>query len=386
MRKHLWASILFAGLLCAGGCAAPDRLHAVPASLTGSLDFAHVARSRFSLDDTAALTEEIRWALSTRPNTERNIDLLALSGGQEDGAFGAGLLTGWSEHGNRPKFTIVTGTSTGALTAPFAFLGTDYDGALEAMYTKTNIKDIISKRYLVAAITDDAMMDSSPLYRTISRYLTEDVLNRIAFEYRTGRLLLISTTNLDSGKLVIWNVGAIAASDNPRRLDLTRKIILASAAVPGLFPPVMLDAKLKDGTHQEMHVDGGTVSQVFLYPPQLDMRQIIDAVRPQSKTTAYIIRNGLVSPPPAEVPRQTLEIAQRAIETMISSTAVGDLYRIYSTTKRDDIGFKLAIMGEDFTEPYTTRFDLRYMRELYRYGHMKGAMGYPWQPSPPGFN
>ena len=167
--------------------------------------------------------------------------LLAISGGGEEGAFGAGLLVGWSEHGGRPQFNIVTGTSAGALAAPFAFLGSDFDWALERMYTTTIEQDVATKRFLVEAVTGDALMDSAPLYRMITRYIDDRILGRIAEEYGKGRLLLISTTNLDLGKLVIWNIGAIAASDHPRRLEVVRKIILASAAVPGIFPPVMID-------------------------------------------------------------------------------------------------------------------------------------------------
>jgi len=354
--------------------------------MSATLAFERVARTRFIGDETNALAAEIRWSLAQHALTSpTSINILALSGGQEDGAFGAGLLAGWSQHGGRPIFNIVTGTSTGALAAPFAFLGRDYDGALEAMYTKTRASDILDKRYLVAAITDDAMMDSAPLFRTICRYLTQEVLERIAVEYRKGRLLLVSTANLDTSKLVIWNIGAIAASDNPDRLTLVRRIILASAAVPGIFPPVMIDADLKDGPRQEMHVDGGTVAQVFLYPPSVDMKRILSEVAPKTSVTAYVIRNGMVSPPPAEVERRTLPIAQRAIETMIANAALGDLYRIYATTGRDGVSFNLALIGDDFTEPYTTKFGYRYMLQLFRYGRMKGAMGYPWQHAPPGF-
>lgn len=385
VREFAIAAAAAIATVCAS-CAGPERLHAVPSSLSGSLAFMHVDHTRFTDEDTEALSDEIRWALAEQSHRgDRTIDVLALSGGQEDGAFGAGLLVGWSEHGDRPNFAIVTGTSTGAMAAPFAFLGRSYDWALEAMYTKTQASEILSKRYLVAAITDDAMMDSAPLYRTICRYMTQEVLDRIGAEYRKGRLLLLSTANLDNSKLVIWNIGAIAASNNPDRLDLVRKIILASAAVPGLFPPVMINVALSDGQHQEMHVDGGTAAQVFLYPPSLDMKRIIADVAPKSRASAYVIRNGMATPPPAEVERRTLPIAQRAIETMIANAAVGDLYRIYATSGRDGIAFNLALIGKDFTEPYTTRFDHRYMVQLFRYARMKGAMGYPWQHSPPGF-
>lgn len=313
------------------------------------------------------------------------VTFLALSAGQEDGAFGAGLLVGWSQHGGRPEFQIVTGTSTGALAAPFAFLGPEFDWALEAMYTRTGVDDIVDARFLVAAVNNDAMMDTAPLARTIAKYLSQRVLQRIAVEYGKGRLLLISTTNLDTGKLVIWNIGAIAASENPDRLELVRKIILASAAVPGLFPPVMIDATLKDGRYQEMHVDGGTVAQMFLYPPSLDMAAIIKPFTKKARPIAYIIRNGRVSPEPEEVERGTLQIAGRAVTTMIASNAVGELYRIYTTTQRDRIDFNVALIEDDFTEPYRLRFDHGYMSKLFAYGLAKGIAGYAWQTTPPGF-
>lgn len=387
MRLAGLAFIVAAQLMLAG-CAS-DRYSAVPSALAGDLTFAQVENARFAGEDVAALRVEVERAFARRRShagAASPVTFLALSAGQEDGAFGAGLLVGWSEHGGRPEFQIVTGTSTGALAAPFAFLGSEFDWALEAMYTKTGVDDIVDARYLVAAVNNDAMMDTEPLARTIAKYLSQRVLQRIAEEYGKGRLLLISTTNLDSGKLVVWNIGAIAASENPDRLELVRKIILASAAVPGLFPPVMIDATLKDGRHQEMHVDGGTVSQMFLYPPSLDMAAIIKTfAKRKERPGAYIIRNGRVSPQPEEVERRTLQIAGRAITTMIASNAVGELYRIYTTTQRDHIDFKLALIEDDFAEPYKLRFDHGYMSKLFAYGRAKGVAGYAWQTVPPGY-
>jgi len=369
------------------GCAS-DRYSAVPSALAGDLTVAQVENARFAGADVASMRMEFERAFARRRSQARSaspIRFLALSSGQEDGAFGAGLLVGWSQHGGRPEFQIVTGTSTGALAAPFAFLGPEFDWALEAMYTKTGADDIVDARFLVAAINNDAMMDTEPLARTIAKYLSQRILQRIAEEYAKGRLLLISTTNLDSGKLVVWNIGAIAASENPHRLELVRKIILASAAVPGLFPPVMIDATLKDGRYQEMHVDGATVSQMFLYPPSLDMAEILKPFATKVRPAAYIIRNGRVSPEPEEVERGTLQIAGRAITTMIASNAVGELYRIYTTTQRDRIDFNVALIEDDFKVPYTQRFDHDYMSKLFAYGLAKGVAGYAWQTTPPGF-
>jgi hypothetical protein len=364
------------------GCAANARLDALPSG-SGAVSFVRIDNARFDGDDGEALKEEI-WQSLTREWPKLSNNLLALSGGQEDGAFGAGLLVGWSARGDRPSFKIVTGTSTGALAAPFAFLGSEYDWALKKIYTQTRPNDVIAgTRFLLSAVNNEALMDNGPLAHSIEKYLDARILDRIAQEYEKGRLLLISTTNLDTGKLAIWNIGAIAASGHPRRLELIRKVILASAAIPGLFPPVMIDVLLDQAKHQEMHVDGGTVSQVFLYPPSLRLGNILhreDADRP----TAYIIRNGRASPPPEKVERRTLAIAGRAIETMIASNGVGDLYRIYTTTQRDGIEFNLALIGEDFKVPYAGPYDATYMAKLFAYGFRRGQVGYDWQKMPPG--
>lgn len=369
--------------VCLGGCGTPARLDALPSG-AGAVSFLQIANARFEGDDGEALKQEI-WQSLTREWPKLSNNLLALSGGQEDGAFGAGLLVGWSVHGGRPQFKIVTGTSTGALAAPFAFLGSEYDWALKKIYTETQSADVVtSKRFLLSAVNNEALMDSGPLSQSIAKYLDIKILDRIGEEYEKGRLLLVSTTNLDTGRLVIWNIGAIAASGHPRRLELVRKIILASAAIPGLLPPVMIDVLLDQLKHQEMHVDGGTVSQVFLYPPSLRLGNILrkdDASRPK----AYIIRNGRVSPQPEKVERKTLAIAGRAIETMIASNGVGDLYRIYTIAQRDRIDFNLALIGDDFKQPYTAPFERGYMTKLFEYGLQKGRMGYVWQKVPPGF-
>ena len=366
------------------GCGSLARLDALPSG-AGAVSFLRIANARFDGDGGEDLKQEI-WQSLTRELPRLSNNLLALSGGQENGAFGAGLLVGWSERGSRPQFKIVTGTSTGALAAPFAFLGSEYDWALKKIYTETRPRDVVgAKKFLLSAVNSDALMDNAPLFQSIVKYLDAKILDRIAQEYEKGRLLLVSTTNLDTGKMVIWNIGAIAASGHPRRLDLVRKIVLASAAIPGLFPPVMIDVLLDQEKHQEMHVDGGTVSQVFLYPPSLQLGNVLGREDDGARPTAYIIRNGRASPTPEKIERQTLAIAGRAIETMIASNGVGDLYRIYTTAQRDRIDFNLAMIGDDFTQPYTTSFDHAYMVKLFEYGLRKGRDGYVWQKVPPGF-
>lgn len=152
----------------------------------------------------------------------RPVALLAISGGGPNGAFGAGLLNGWSDAGNRPAFTMVTGISTGALIAPFAFLGPAYDAQLKAIYTGVSTKDILKERSKLQIITGDAAASTEPLKALIAKYVDQAMLFAIAEQYRQGRSLLIGTTNLDAARPVIWNVGRIAASGDPKALELVR--------------------------------------------------------------------------------------------------------------------------------------------------------------------
>ena len=387
---------LFAALLALGACSHPERGPAVPDEATWRAEIPGIPNARFRPAERgpAAMEmglESIRRERAHLAETGGDPDglppvyALAVSGGGEDGAFGAGLLVGWTEAGTRPEFKLVTGVSTGALTAPFAFLGPEYDDELEAVYTQLTPDDIFEERGLTAALFDDAMSDTAPLRRTIRRYADEEMLRRIAEEYRKGRLLLIASTDIDARQAVVWNIGAIAESGAPGALDLFHHILVASAAVPGVFPPVMIDVEVDGRPYQEMHVDGGAVSQVFGYPRSVDMRQAeeLGIVRDR---TMYIIRNSRLDADWASTDRQTLSIAGRAISSLIHSEGVGDLQRMYLVAQRDGVGYNLAFIGDEFDVPLEEPFDQTYMRALFAYGRDLGRNGYPWHHVPPGYH
>jgi len=313
------------------------------------------------------------------------VQLLSVSGGGENGAFGAGLLCGWSEQGSRPAFDLVTGVSTGALTAPFAYLGSNYDSQLRAVYTELTPSRVLVSRRFTAALWDDALTDNSPLFKTISEYLNEDMQTDLAKAYGQGRLLLIGSTDLDAQQPVIWNVGAIAASGHPRALDTIRRLLLASAAIPAAFPPSMIDVTLDGKSYQEMHVDGGAFAQAFLYPAGITQKRRERMVRGDKTVvpaTAYVIRNGRLDPEWATVERRTIGIAGRAIATMIAASGLNDVLRMYSTTQRDGVGFNLAYIGSDFTRVLPEPFDPDYMRALFDYGYQRARRGYDWAKKP----
>jgi len=381
-------------LLLVQGCTYPSRVAAVPDNLTKKATVSRITNVRYWMDgDPKPLLREAVRAMGR----EREFLLrsghqgplpeaagLVVSGGGDNGAFGAGLLIGWTAAGNRPTFKIVTGVSTGALIAPFAFLGPDYDEQLKSVYTEVSAKDIFIMRSMLAALFHDGMADNGPLWKLIERHVNEEMLQAIAKEYQKGRLLFVLTTNLDAHRAVIWNMGAIAESGHPKALRLFRSILIASSAIPGAFPPVMIDVKVGDQRFQEMHVDGGAMAQAFMYPPSLrdDEEQIRFG---REKRKAYIIRNARLDTSWSSVERRTLNIAGRAISALIHTQGIGDLYQMYQISKRDGIDFNLAFISPDFKVEHKEPFDTNYMRKLFDYAYQLARKGYPWQKYPPGY-
>jgi predicted acylesterase/phospholipase RssA len=394
MPIPIWRKlILIAGAFQLGlaGCSTPGRLPAVPrASIpqasTGLGQVRYlVARETdtFAADAQAVLEKEKAWLASQGHSGELPpANFLAISGGGDNGAFGAGLLNGWTASGKRPEFKLVTGVSTGALIAPFAFLGPKYDYVLERVYTQTSADDIFKKRGMIKGFFSDAMADTSPLANLIASYVNQPLLDEIAAEYAKGRVLLVGTANLDSLEPVIWNMTAIAASKDPRSIELFRKILRASASIPGAFPPVMIDVDVNGTPFQEMHVDGGTMAQVFLFPPSITDSAMANIKR---KRVAYIIRNARLDADWASVERRTLSIAARAIGSLTTTQGIGDLYRIFATTQKEGMDFNLAYIPPSFDVPHTAEFDTNYMRQLYATGMQMAQHGYDWQKYPPGF-
>jgi predicted patatin/cPLA2 family phospholipase len=336
----------------------------------------------------AALQAE-KWAQvkATRPQLLRQahpqISFLAVSGGGSDGAFGAGLLVGWTARGNRPEFDIVTGVSTGALTAPFAFLGPRYDQALREVYTRYSTDQLIRKQPVRGLLGGEALASNAPLAAVIASYVDANFMHEVAEQHARGRRLLIGTTNLDAQRPVIWDMGRIASSGDPRALDLFRSVLLASAAIPGVFPPVYINVNVEGAVREEMHVDGGTTNQVFLLPTQIrsggmDAKLHISPVR-----KLYIIRNGRLDPEFKAVKASTLAIAGRSISTLIKTQGIGDLFQMYEFAKANRIDYNLAFIPGSFPDTSTEAFDTKYMSQLFELGFNLGKSGTAWKKTPP---
>ena len=311
------------------------------------------------------------------------IAMLAISGGGDNGAFAAGFLNGWTKEGTRPQFKLVTGVSTGALVAPFAFLGPAYDKKLKEFYTSISLKDIAKKRSILSVMTNDAMADNTPLKNLVKKIVDQDMLDAIATEYAKGRMLLVGTVDLDARRPVIWNITKIAASHRPGSLELARSLLIASSAIPATFPPVMINVEVGNKKYQEMHVDGNTAAQVFVYPAAVRLKDVAETVGVHRERKLYILRNARLDPEWAQVERRTLPIAAQAISTLIQYQGIGDLYRIYTVTRRDDIDFNLAYIPPTFKTPHKTEFDTVYMRALYDLAYSMAEKGYIWTKEPP---
>jgi len=310
---------------------------------------------------------------------------LAVSGGGSDGAFGAGLLVGWSEAGTRPKFDLVTGISTGALIAPFAFLGSEYDPQLKEVYTNYDANDIARKRPLLSALADASLADDSPMAHLIARYVTPDFIERVAAEHRKGRRLLIGTTHLDAQRPVIWDMGRIAIRNDENAINLFRKVMLASASIPGVFPPVLISVEQDGKVFDEMHVDGGVARQVFIFPTQFDPLTLDKQLKRSPTRRLFVIRNGRLNPEWQTVEPQLIKIAGRSISSLIKYQGRGDLDRMYVQSHSYKIDFNLASIPVSFTEREKDPFDLEYMNALFDVGYDLGRHGYHWQKQPPDF-
>lgn len=380
--------LCFILLLAVGGCAASlaytpvpevavDRAHVEGYTNIRTWGDVHPPDWDLAASAHAAAPDPSRAAVSS---AIRGNNYLALSGGGGDGAYGAGVLVGWTDTGTRPSFDIVTGVSTGALAAPFAFLGPAYDNTLKEVYTSFQTDDLGTPQVFSAVFGGPSLIDASGLERLLTLYVTNDLVDRIAQAHLRGRRLFVATTNVDAERQVVWDLGAIAASSNPDRVRLVRRILLASAAVPGVLPPVLIEVTVNGRTFQEMHADGGTVGQVFFV-----RRPASVALQSKSQATArlYVIRNGKIGPAWQATEPTILKIANRSLETLIKSQARGDIERLYAYAKSDGLTFHLASIPDTFSEKSEEPFDKAYMRSLFDLGFSEARRGYPWAEAPP---
>ncbi len=316
---------------------------------------------------------DLAGALPQLRGVGRRHDVLVLSGGGSDGAFGAGVLVGWSEAGTRPEFDVVTGVSTGALVAVLAFAGPAHDGTLRRAFTGVTRSQVYRKRGLVGLLRRGAIYDRRPLERMIAGIVDAPLLAQIAAAHARGRRLYVATTNLDDGTPTMWDMGAIAASPSPAAGELFRRVLLASSAVPGAFPPVYIQERAPLPT---MHVDGGVKTALLLRGFMLDAAGGDQAV--------WAIVNGHVGWRGAEAASGAgaRSIVGRAVAELLRSVTAGSLYNAYVITRRTRAAFNLAYLPDDVAELNPIEFDPVAMQALFDRGAAIGRGG-QWAKAPP---
>jgi hypothetical protein len=299
---------------------------------------------------------------------------LSLSAGGVDGAFGAGLLSGWSARGARPDFAVVTGVSAGALIAPYAFLGARYDDQLRTALTTITDADVFEDGQ-----TPASLLDTWPLRKLLEKRITPQLLADVAAEHRRGRRLFVATANLDAGRTTVWNMGAIAARGDDAALKLFRDVLLASASLPGIFPPVYFDVESNGHHFKEMHADGGTGGPFFVGPEswltgngsfRLPTHEL------------YVIVNGKLGPEFEVTPPNTLGVLGRAFSAAVKTGTRVEIAGAAAASRRDAITFKLAHIAESFDHPSRGLFDPDYVKALYDFGFRQAQTGEAFNDKP----
>jgi hypothetical protein len=316
-------------------------------------------------------------------------DYLAVSGGGSAGAFGSGILNGWTKQGTRPKFKVVTGVSTGALIAPFAFLGPEYDAQLKDAYTTIDPSKVFFLRGWISMLWQESLTDNAPFKELIAKHVDDKMLDRIAIEHANGRRLYVLTTDLDREQPVVWDMGAIASSKSKGRLELFRQVLLASTSVPAIFPPVYIDVTIDGKKRDEMHVDGGVFMQSFFIGNIIDLTKLAADAHPEWKKRAiqrlHVIRNGRIDPVSAEMKRGIGSIAGRSIATLMKVSGVNDLYRLYLGQVTGELDLYYVSLPVGYVPLSTEEFNQAEMIQEYDLGYDMASKGITWQRLPPGY-
>ncbi len=366
-------------LLSLGGCASPE-LARIPytASEAALAEIPGMPHVRFYADTSASVFD----SFTTRGAATQDISYLALSGGGADGAFGAGFLNGLTQSGRRPDFTIVSGVSTGALMAPFVFLGPSYDETLGSIYTGDLGSSLIKKANIVNAIFGNALVESDKLGHLVAQYITPEIVERVAAEHRKGRRLFVATTNLDSQRAVVWDLGAIAASGSPNAVPLFRQVVTASASIPSLFPPRLVSVEANGTAFKQMHVDGSTVQQIFVAPDDVLLGDREQRSFPRLRNL-YVLLNNKIEPTFAVTPNDTLSVGTRSLSTILRREVQTNVLASYTFARRHGVAFHLAAVPGTFDDTGSENFDADVMRRLYAYGLELGKSASPWDGAPP---
>ncbi|HEX7679908.1 MAG TPA: patatin-like phospholipase family protein [Thermoanaerobaculia bacterium] len=304
-----------------------------------------------------------------------SLDLLALSGGGAGGAFGAGALAGLTRRGERPRFEIITGVSAGAFIATFAFAGPAWDGPLEEALTGTEMSRVLQRRTLDVFFRP-SLYRGRPLARFIRHAVSEALLDAVAGEAAKGRLLLVATTDLDRQTMIIWNMSAIALDKSSAARELFRDIIVASASIPGIFPPVMIRIETDSGSFDEMHVDGGASVPFFVAP---EVAHIVPGQIPGlSGANLYVLMNTQLGGVPDTVPERLGPVVARSFTAVLNYMSRKEVLLAAAFAHEHEMAFRVTSIPVDYPFAGSIDFQRENIRALYDYGERCAEAGLLW--------
>jgi hypothetical protein len=343
------------------------------------------AEHQLDMKDLFTIAEQIRnERMPPTPGPKKNI--LVISGGGAYGAYCAGVLAGWTDSGTRPEFDVVTGISTGALIAPLAFLGSQRDAELRELYTNMNTRDVFRIKKTIRSLFSESLADATPLAKQIERSVTPDLLRAIAVEHARGRRLYVGTTELESRRPVIWDLGEIATRGTMEDLTLFRRVILASASIPGFFAPVRIPVTVNGVPFEERHIDGGVSNSLFFRPPYLPKHMMGDPANTSlNGSTVHILVAGKLYADPSIVSPRALSIAGNSVSTLIYSQTRGDLLKLYTACILTGMNYRLSAIPAEFDAPESsTDFSPEVTRKMFDEGYRQAVGSTAWRMTPPG--
>ena len=309
--------------------------------------------------------------------------VLAISGGGSQGAYGCGVLDGWKKRGDMPQFDVVTGISTGAIISSFVFLGGENIHNIAQIYLSIETSDIYHYNFF-KIFGGSSITSTQPLKDMIAKYITPQVLDAVAQEYKKGRRLYVGTTNIDNGSLVVWDLGAIAASNHPDKLQLYRDIIYASSAIPGIFDPQYFSIKYKNKEYYQMHIDGGMSAYVFMIGMYKDWQKILHLPKETKlNLSLYILSNRQY-----RYKKQNTPLPNDSYITILTAVAKHSIdliydksiYRLNEACKQNGYNFYYTGIDDDIKlTKLPHQFNKKEMQRLYDQGYKKGYNGVNWQ-------
>ena len=387
MKKTCYqVSFLIALTLLMYGCAS-TRPTALPSAESARLPWGALDLniendySEYTLRKSMGEALEVKIKQHNNKNSTIPFNILALSGGGSGGAYGAGILSGWKARGDLPQFDIVTGISTGSIMASFAFLGGD---SIEHIFTTLETCHLYTSR-LLNWFSQASINDTSPLKELLIQGIDDEFLAKIAAEHKKGRRLYMGTTNLDTGQLVVWDMGAIASSKRPDKAQRYRDIIYASSAFPILFPPQFIEVDIEQEKYSQMHVDGGLYSNVFMIGMLVNWSEVLQINTEEMSNfdaNLYVIANRkyreshAYKPPPLESSEVIGSLLLVATDLLFDRT----IYRLYENVQKRNIKFHMATIPND-TNFINSPMDFipKEMQELFDLAYKQASSNYPWK-------